>query len=396
MSFGTIIYIGSFELPDKNAAAHRVVANGKALRDIGYNVVFIGVNNSELEKNVNCEKELIFGFDSYKREKAKNTWQWFSYLTNIGPYKAIINKYQNVQAIIGYNLPALVLINLKKEARKKGIKIFSDCTEWYEIKKKGNSLPKFLIRYLDVYMRMQIINVKLDGVIAISSYLYNYYQKRGVRTVQIPPLVDTEEEKWRNNILQSPEKRQLLYAGTPFSQYKEPSYKDRIDEIIYSLHDLKKEGYGFQLHILGVEKTEVLNNFPELNLMLDYLQESIIFYGKLPHLKVIEILKTVDYSLFLRINSKSVKAGFPTKFVESVSCGIPVLTNKNSNIDDYLIEGINGFWMDMNTKTNLQESLKKALSITTDQINKMKKYCYNSKAFDYRNYIETFKFLLKN
>ena len=41
----TIIYIGGFELPDKNAAAHRVISNGKLLRDIGYNVHFMGISN---------------------------------------------------------------------------------------------------------------------------------------------------------------------------------------------------------------------------------------------------------------------------------------------------------------------------------------------------------------
>ena len=35
-----IIYIGGFELPDKNAAAQRVIGNSKALRDLGYETVF--------------------------------------------------------------------------------------------------------------------------------------------------------------------------------------------------------------------------------------------------------------------------------------------------------------------------------------------------------------------
>ena len=34
---GTIIYYGGFSLPDKNAAANRVVSNGKIFKDLGYN-----------------------------------------------------------------------------------------------------------------------------------------------------------------------------------------------------------------------------------------------------------------------------------------------------------------------------------------------------------------------
>lgn len=40
MHKGTILYVGGFELPDKNAAAHRVLSNAKIFRELGYNVFF--------------------------------------------------------------------------------------------------------------------------------------------------------------------------------------------------------------------------------------------------------------------------------------------------------------------------------------------------------------------
>lgn len=36
-----ILYVGFFELPDKDAAANRVMNNAKALVDSGHNVIFI-------------------------------------------------------------------------------------------------------------------------------------------------------------------------------------------------------------------------------------------------------------------------------------------------------------------------------------------------------------------
>lgn len=391
MNNGTIIYIGSFELPDKNAAAHRVIANAKAFREIGYNVVFIGVDDSETNEDFVNKKEIFFGFDSFKRKKAKSSFELISFLTNIDFYKRIMDKYENIYAIIGYNLPALILVKLKKEARRKKAKIFSDCTEWYDIKKKGNNIPKFLIRYLDVYYRMKIINPRLDGIIAISGYLFDYYESKGVRTIQVPPLVDITDNKWTNDFQVKSVKTQLLYAGSPFSLYKDPSYKDRIDFIIESVTQLKREGIDFHMHIIGIKKEDFLDNFPDLISMLAYLSDSVTFYGRLPHLQVIKLLKTSDYSLFLRLNSKSVQAGFPTKFVESISCGIPVLTNKNSNVSDYLLEGVNGFYINLDNKKSIQESLKKALLVDRDRISVMKHYCYNSKTFDYHKFIEPFK-----
>ena len=47
MAKGTIIYMGNFELPDKNAAAHRVMNNGKIFKDLGYRVAYLGVTRDE-------------------------------------------------------------------------------------------------------------------------------------------------------------------------------------------------------------------------------------------------------------------------------------------------------------------------------------------------------------
>ncbi len=386
----TIIIIGSFELPDKNAAAHRVIANGKAFRDLGYNVVFIGATKRE-SAHPQWERKVFFGFDCYEREKPSSGWEWLKYLVNIQIYKEIIDKYEDLYAIIGYNLPALLGWNLKKLGKRMGYKIYADSTEWYEIKKKGNSLINFLIRYADVYFRMRVLNPKLDGVIAISNYLYEFYSKKGTKTIKIPPLVDISDEKWKNNLQLQLRPVQLLYAGTPFSLYSEPSYKDRIDWIIEALYQLRKKNVLFQFHVFGIKREEIERNFPNLKDALLFLDDSLIFYGVAPHLIVIAKLKSVDYSLFLRHNSRSTKAGFPTKFVESFSCGIPVLTNENSNVTDYLKDGVNGWVIDSTSKDSVEASLKRALSITSEAIFEMKNRCYDSKTFDYHNYLDSFK-----
>jgi len=62
----TIVYIGGFELPDKNAAAHRVINNSKAFRELGYKVVFIDAskdNNTSID--ILKTKKEYFGFDTY-------------------------------------------------------------------------------------------------------------------------------------------------------------------------------------------------------------------------------------------------------------------------------------------------------------------------------------------
>ena len=57
-----ILYIGGFELPDKNAAAHRVLAIAKGLRDSGNEVVFMGVSKDNRETDVLKTKSEVQGF----------------------------------------------------------------------------------------------------------------------------------------------------------------------------------------------------------------------------------------------------------------------------------------------------------------------------------------------
>lgn len=60
-----ILYIGGFELPDKNAAAHRVLAIAKGLRDSGNEVVFMGVSKDNRETDVLKTKSEVQGFITY-------------------------------------------------------------------------------------------------------------------------------------------------------------------------------------------------------------------------------------------------------------------------------------------------------------------------------------------
>ena len=42
-------------------------------------------------------------------------------------------------------------------------------------------------------------------------------------------------------------------------------------------------------------------------------------------------------------------AGFPTKFVESISCGVPVIMNDTSDIRQYLSDGKNGILIELSS-----------------------------------------------
>ena len=393
MSKGTILYLGGFELPDKNAAAQRVISNGKLLRDLGYKVVFCGMNKEGVKAKLDTP-EKQFNFESYALKYPSNNIEWFKYIIEYKYYRSIIDRQTNMKAIICYNLPSGSLFRLKKFGKRKNIKIISDCTEWYEAPKDG-SFASRNIKRLDIFLRMRKLHFSLDGIISISELLHRYYATNNQKTIKVPPLVDINDSKWGNEITITQRPIQFVYSGSPFSLTSKASVKDRLDLIISAMAEMKKAQKIFYLHIVGIEYENFIEIYPTLKDELLLLKDSISFYGRVPHSRSIALLKNSDFSIFIRDTNIVTKAGFPTKFVESISCGIPVITNNSSNIEDYLEDGKNGFWVAQNDKDGIGASLEKAIALSPEEIYQMKMNCRSSQVFDYHNFTEDFEYLLQ-
>lgn len=385
----TILYTGGFKLPDGNAAAQRVLSNAKVLDKLSYNVVFLGTSDQQLSKKVIDTHEIISGFSSYKETYPSNLMQWLSYLTSLKKIRKIINEIGvgNLEAIIAYNYPAIALYCLNIFCSKNNIKLFSDCTEW-AVEPLNNSI-RAILKNFDTYVRMELVNPRLDGLIAISNYLFEFYSKKMKNVVYIPPLVDITDNKWQLDYQEDKINLNLVYAGSPGN-----GAKDRIDMVINALSKIKLViKRDFKLTIVGLTKEKYFLSFKTSNLP-DNIENDVIFKGRLTHINSIKEVQKADFSIFFRDNNLVTNAGFPTKFVESITCGTPVLTNKSSNVQDYLKDGKLGIIINIESEQKLMESLIKVFSLPNVQINEMKQFCLNSKVFDYLNYIEDFEILL--
>lgn len=363
-----ILYIGGFELPDKNAAAQRVLSNAKIFRKLGYEVLLRGIT-----KSGDCTG-MVDGFLYNSVCYPKGIFDWFSYLTEIN-CKEIISQWQP-SIIIAYNYPAIALEVLRKYCIKRNIQIIGDVTEWYS---SGSNLFK----WADTSYRMQIVNKRLDGLIVISRFLNNYY--RDCKTIQLPPLVDLNDEKWLHKEMTiKDEKISLVYVGSPGA-----GSKDRLDLIVdfcINSNFSKK----ISLTVVGIKEEQYCAAFGKEKID----NNSVVFLGKIAHVEAIDILKSSDFQIFIRDNSRVNNAGFPTKFVESISCGIPVITNLTSNLQDYLVEGRNGFVVDLSSFELFEKSLMKILSCDRSKIEEMKQFCRNKQLFDYGRFIPQMKLFI--
>lgn len=355
VSKDTVLYIGGFQLPDKNAAALRVMANAKALRDMGYQVVFL---NALPETDRPTIHEVCYeGFKciEFRREKQ------IEYLLSCKRVVSFINKI-NAKVVIAYNYPSVALNKLRRYCKKNSIRCIADVTEWYV--PTGNMLFK-IFKGLDTEFRMRYVQKNMDGIIAISEYIYQYYRKE-LHTVKVPPLVDIHEEKWNKEELVNDNHDiiNLIYAGSPSVQ------KERLDIIVNTVEKCAADT-PIKLKVVGLTQEQYESMYG-----CSYKGNSVKFLGRVSNTEVINMTKCADWTVILRENNKVVRAGFPTKVAESISCGTPVIANRFSNIEDYLNESNSILINDIN-------DFKSAIRQLKDKI-----YMVDRTIFDYSGYKE--------
>ena len=365
-----IFYLGGFELPDKNAAAQRVLSNARLLRSMGHNITFVGISKDI--KNAPIE---VDGFESRPVPYPTCMMKWIHHVCTFINSDFVINSKPDY--VVMYNFPAIASLRIMKTCHKNGVKVIHDVTEWEA--NKGWT-PGVIIRKIDVFMRMRYCMKRMDGVIAISKFLYEYY-KTDVNTILVPPTVDLEDPKWnrvRKLTVNSP--ITLIYAGTPGG-----GVKDRLDLIVDEVRNYQ----NIRLIVVGITDEQFYGFFNRQKEII----ANVEFKGRLPHVEAVKAVCDADFQMLIRDHNRKNDAGFPTKLVESMSCGTPVIATVFSNITDYVKDGVNGFLV--KGDSTLGTVLKRVSVLSSEEIISMKQNCINMKDFDYRSYQEEFGELFK-
>ena len=266
--------------------------------------------------------------------------------------KKIINyiiKKHNISLIVLYN-PSIFLINY---CLKLKIKIIIDYTEWYI---KPWPFSKI------ISMQMSKTSLKVDGIIAVSPFLYNFYKKK-INTIFIPPLVNIEEKL---NRIEMKKRNNYVFFAESISRKKE-----RLDIIINSFAELQE----FNLFVIGTSKEKYFKVYGEKK-----ITNNIYFYEKKNHFETLNFVFSCDYMIFIRDINIKTKAGFSTKLAEGLTIGIPIIANHDDKNDIYIQNGYNGLLIDSINSA----SLKNAIIISKEtKLNFHKSY-----DFSINNYVD--------
>jgi len=373
---GEIIYVGGFKLPDLDAGGVRVNAVSDALRAAGYGVRlvgddFIGTRGRTVLPPFRARlvSAICHGVDALVSSRS-----------TLAQLEAV--NWSQVSAVIYYPGSAALLWRLMRICRKWRIRLVVDSTEWYDA---GHvPLGRFGPFALDSEFRMRCLHARAANVICISSYLAEYYSSQGCHVVLVPPLIGTDSEPGFARRTQSDDKRSaaisLAYAGSP-------GRKELLREIIAGVGSARQKGIEVSFQIVGISEADLRATIG-LQGSGQRLLDGVVCHGRLPRPDAMRIVAESDYTVLLRPQERFANAGFPSKVVESLSLGVPVLANSTSDIASYVRDGVDGFLLSAPTGGGLEEGIIRAAGLTWEERDRMRANAMSRarECFDFRLY----------
>lgn len=343
------LIVSHLKYPNGDAGSIRHHLFAKMLYGMGYQVFAVGLGDSTKFQTRDMDGVTYLSLretDASKKGKIR------SYLQFWPRFKKQLKAYAP-DLILTDDLGPTQMMKLRFYCKRRKIRLVHDSVEWYS--PEQFTCGKRSLTYIQKNIVNRYILNKDFHVIAISKYLYDYFTSKGIPTVRIPILVsqkDIHTEK-----LTVEDKVVFTYAG-------QAGKKDYLHIMLEAFSMLPQETLNkVEFRIVGCTREQVLTSGVPVEI-LNHLGNAVCFYGRITHDRVLEILQSTDFTILIRSETQRyAKAGFPTKFVESLANSTPVICNLTSDLDRYLKDGENGFVVYGEKKEELWKVLQTAVEL---------------------------------
>jgi glycosyltransferase involved in cell wall biosynthesis len=375
-----IAYVGPFRFPWGQPGSRRVYGNARALAAAGHRVIVCSGENGppvpELIEAGESDQVWHAGLGELHRGDASVATKALNLLVAQGAKTVRWLEGQAVKPshVIAYGGYAAFMGRLIPWCRRNRIPIVADVVEWYEAAHlPGGRFGPFALS-TEIAMRWQY--PQCDGVIAISTFLENYYLKRGSRVIRVPPTLDVGNRS-APRAASSCDRLNLVYAGTP-------GRKDLLVNILRGINAVDPAGRSVSLRVLGISHEQVRR----LMQPGEAVAAGVSVIGRVPQPDVAREYESADFSVLLRPPLRYATAGFPTKLVESCAAGVPAILNATSDIGGYVRDGVEALHCADHTPEAFAVAVRRALGLTPAERSAMGVAARSAaeRCFDFRNY----------
>lgn len=365
-----VIYAGGFRLPDGAASGQRCLGNARLLRSIGLRPLVLGKLPDQQPPaaracfdGIECREIRGRGGSSGYERSAKPV---LDAIADMGATR--------IHSVLLYNYPALGLALVMRACRKLDIPVIIECTEWYGW--EGPGFVRNLRRILESRWRATRLARRAGNIVCATRWFAERHPRSNV--LVLPFVMDRAESVAQAaDVWPVGASRRFIYSGSPGLGLS----KDRLHDTISAFARMNAEGMDFRFVVVGLRREDYLAVVPGHEDHLESLGDAVVFMGRMSRGEALSLLRTADFSVFFRGRNRTSEVGFPTKYAEATAFGIPVITNRTSDLADYLRNGVNGFLVEDAAQDTIEAALRRAVMMSREDLDRMKDVMARDDAF---------------
>lgn len=362
-SLNVVITGVGFGFPDGAGATARVMSVAKGLMRHGATVRVLVPKPSENEttglKNLAMAGEhdgIAFEYTCGRRLAAKTRLgAALLYLRGLARARQIIRRLHRKQPVdailLWYPEDLLNFAAFRTLATSLGTLLIAEKSELPFVYTTRSSF----IRMVD-WLGHRIVYPQLDGIIAISSFLYNYFVellRDPARILQVPILVETAQFG-KVQAPRSSAAHTIIYCGNLY-------HEGEVEGLLRAFATLVCDFPSWRLCVIGDDSdTKRRVSLQSLVAALG-LKDHVEFLGQRARREIPSLLADGDIMALPREGALFSTAGFPTKLGEYLASGKPVVVTGTGDIPQYLEHGASAYLVPPGDDVAFAEALRHAM-----------------------------------
>lgn len=230
-------------------------------------------------------------------------------------------------------------------AKFMGYKIIVDVVEDYRLHKEKVSTGSKL-RIWSIINLEKITLKFIDGLIIISSYLEKKYFKYSFENISLVKIPVSASFNYPSSEFNDSYNAKIFYGGGN-------GIKDGLKYLVSAFRRIKEKYPFIELFITGEPNPELIKTING---------KGVTFLGFLPDIEYYQLIREMDILCIPRINSDYANAGFPFKLAEYLATGKIVVASNLSELDEYLKDEVNVFFVTPESILDLENTFEKILN----------------------------------